>query len=96
MVVAAEFLQWLMVLIYEVNAVSLRQAVTPDRLQGRVNATMRFLVWGTRPFASLLGGFLGGVIGLPLTLVVGEFGMLLAFVWLLLSPVPRLRELPHA
>ena len=94
LVVAAEFLQWMMVLVYNVNAVSLRQAITPDRVMGRVNATMRFLVWGTRPFGALLGGILGGLIGLPLTLVVGEIGMFVAFAWLLASPLPRLRAVP--
>ena len=79
LVVAAEFLQWVMVLVFSVNSVSLRQAITPDRLLGRVNGTMRFIVWGSRPVGSLLGGYLGSSIGLPMTLVVGAFGMLIAF-----------------
>jgi MFS family permease len=100
LVVTAEFLQWVMVIIFSVNAVSLRQAITPDRLLGRVNGTMRFIVWGSRPIGSLAGGFLGSLIGLPVTLAVGAFGMLLAFVPLLLSPIPRLQsvgaeETPH-
>jgi hypothetical protein len=92
LVVAAECLQWVMVLIYDINAVSLRQAVTPDHLLGRVNGTMRFLVWGVRPIGSLAGGYLGSRIGLPATLVVGAFGMLLGFAPLLTSPIPRLRS----
>jgi predicted MFS family arabinose efflux permease len=91
LVVAAEFLQWVMVLVFSVNSVSLRQAITPDRLLGRVNGTMRFIVWGSRPIGSLLGGYLGTRIGLPATLVVGACGMLIAFVPLLASPIPRLR-----
>jgi len=91
LVVAAEFLQWVMVLVFSVNSVSLRQVITPDRLLGRVNGTMRFIVWGSRPIGSLLGGYLGGQIGLPATLVVGAFGMLIAFVPLLASPIPQLR-----
>ena len=93
LVVAAEFLQWVMVLVFSVNSVSLRQAITPDRLLGRVNGTMRFIVWGSRPIGSLLGGYLGSRIGLPATLVVGAFGMLIAFVPLLASPIPRLRNI---
>src|SRR5919107_1571456 len=93
LVVAAEFLQWVMVLVFSVNAVSLRQAITPDRLLGRVNGTMRFIVWGSRPIGSLLGGYLGSRIGLPATLVVGAFGMLIAFVPLLASPIPRLHAI---
>ncbi len=96
MVVASEFAQWLTIMVVNVNALSLRQALTPDRLQGRVNATFRFLVGGSQPLGSLLGGVLGGLIGLPWTLVVGEIGMLLAVLWLLASPLPRLREVPDA
>jgi MFS family permease len=94
MIVASEFGQWMAVTAYYVNAVSVRQAMIPDGLQGRVNATMRFIAGGALPIGALIGGALGGVIGLPLTLVVAEFGMLLAFLWLLLSPVRRLRVLP--
>ena len=92
LVVASEFLQWMAIVAYDVNAISLRQAIVPDRLAGRVNGTVRFLVWGLRPIGSLLGGVLGGAIGLAGTLVVGELGMLVAFAWLLLSPLQSLRE----
>ena len=76
-----------------VNAVGLRQAITPRSLAGPGDGTMRFIVWGSRPIGSLLGGYLGSRIGLPVTLVVGAFGMLIAFVPLLTSPIPRLRHL---
>ena len=69
----------------------MRQAVTPDRLLGRVNATQRFLVYGAIPLGGLLGGALGELIGVPMTLVVGMLGMLLASLWLLLSPVRSMR-----
>jgi MFS family permease len=87
LVVAAEFLQWLTLLVYAVNAVSLRQRITPDAFMGRVNATFTFVARGMMPIGSLLGGALGGWIGLPMTLVVGEIGMFLAVVWLVLSPL---------
>ena len=92
MVVASEFLQWLGIVVASVNALSLRQSLTPEGTQGRVNATARFLTVGAQPLGSLLGGLLGGMIGLPWTLVVGEIGMLLAVGWLIASPVPRLRH----
>ena len=94
MIVGSEFGQWMAVTTYYINAVSVRQAMIPDRLRGRVNATMRFIAGGVLPIGALIGGALGSVIGLPLTLVVAEFGMLLAFLWLLLSPVRGLRVLP--
>ena len=94
LVVGSEFTQWMAIVVYYVSAVSVRQALVPDRLRGRVNATMRFLAGGAMPIGALIGGALGGVIGLPWTLVAAELGMLLGFAWLLLSPVRGLRELP--
>jgi MFS family permease len=92
MIVAAEFLQWLTLLIYSVNAVSMRQTITPDRLLGRVNATARFVATGAQPLGSLAGGALGGLIGVPMTLVVGELGMFVAVAWLIWSPVRSIRR----
>jgi MFS family permease len=94
MIVASELGQWTALLVYYVNAISVRQAITPDRLQGRVNATMRVLAGGANPIGAVIGGALGGVIGVPSTLVVASFGMLLSFLWLLLSPVRNLRAMP--
>jgi MFS family permease len=80
--------------IYNINQVSLRQAITPDRLQGRMNASMRFIVWGTMPIGSLLGGALGDLMGLWPTVLVGVLGGLLAPLWVLFSPVRGLRDQP--
>jgi MFS family permease len=82
--------------VYNVAQVSFRQAVTPDHLLGRMNASIRFLVWGTIPFGGLLGGALGEMVGLRATLVVTAAGMILCPVWLLASPLRRLRDLPAA
>jgi predicted MFS family arabinose efflux permease len=80
--------------VYNITQVSLRQAITPDRVQGRMNASMRFVVWGTIPIGSLIGGFLGEQIGLRETMLVGALGGLLAGLWVLFSPVRALREQP--
>ncbi len=77
--------------VYSVNQVSLRQAITPDRLLGRVNAGRRFVVFGAAPVGALLGGFLGSALGLRPTLVVGAFTMVLAFLAVLVSPL----KAPH-
>ena len=74
---------------------SLRQTITPERLLGRMNATMRFLVWGTMPIGSLLGGALGAAIGLRPTLWVAAIGGASAFVPVLLSPVRSLDRMPE-
>ncbi len=81
--------------VYNVNQVSLRQAITAERMQGRMNATMRFMVWGTMPIGSFMGGVLGNTIGLRPTLWVAAIGGAFAFVPPLLSPVRRLRTIPE-
>ena len=94
LVLGAEFLQWMMFLIAVINEVSLRQGVTPDRLLGRVNATMRFLISGMIPVGALIGGALGGTIGLRETLFVGVAGMLITGLWVYLSPLRTTRDTP--
>ncbi|SRR5579883_443432 len=89
----AGFLSGLMGMINNVNQLSLRQAIAPDHLQGRVNATTRFLVWGIRPVGFLIGGILAEVVGVRATLLVGAVGMLLSVLWLWFSPVRHLRQL---
>lgn len=87
LVVAAEFLQWLMLLVYAVNAVSLRQRVTSDAMQGRLHATFAVLTRGFQPIGSILGGVIASVIGLSLTLVVSEIGLMLGVLFLIASPL---------
>jgi MFS family permease len=80
--------------IYNINQVSLRQAITPDHVQGRMNASMRFIVWGTIPIGALLGGAVAQIIGLWATIVVMVLGGLLAPAWVAFSPVRQLRSQP--
>jgi MFS family permease len=80
--------------IYNVTQVSFRQALTPDRLLGRMNATIRFLVWGTIPLGGLLGAFLGGWLGARTTVLIGALGGCLAFLPVFLSPLRSMRTLP--
>jgi MFS family permease len=91
MLVAARFAAGFGTPIYNVNQVSLRQATTPDHLQGRINATMRFIAWGTIPLGSFIGGFLGEKVGLQTTILIATIGSLVAPVWVALSPVRSLR-----
>ena len=80
---------------YNVNQVSLRQAITPNRLLGRMNASMRFLVWGTIPLGALIGGALGDAIGLRPTILIGTLGGLTSFLWIFFSPVRKLKTQPE-
>jgi MFS family permease len=77
--------------IYNVTQVSFRQRLCPEDLLGRMNASMRFLVWGTMPLGGLLGGALGSAIGVRATLLVAATGQSLAFLWVFFSPLRSLR-----
>ena len=80
--------------VYNVNQVSLRQAITPQRFLGRMNATMRFLVWGTIPIGSLIGAGLSEIIGVRSTVWVGSLLGLLPFLFVFFSPVRSLAKIP--
>ena len=90
----AQFFFGLGFVIFNTGQVSLRQAITPDHLQGRMNAVMSFIGWGVVPLGGLLGGGLGEMIGLRPTLLLAALGEILAVLWLLLSPMRSLPEQP--
>ncbi len=94
-IMAGQFVSFIGVVVYNVNQVSLRQAIVPIRLQGRMNATMRFLVWGTIPLGGLAGGLLGTFLGLRTAIGISILGGSLAFLWVLLSPVRSLKKIPE-
>jgi MFS family permease len=77
--------------IYTISQLSLRQLVTPDHLLGRSTATRRFLVVGLAPLGAMLGGALGEWLDARPTLLVGGLAMLVALIWVLLSPVMGVR-----
>lgn len=80
--------------IYEIHALSLRQTITPPRLQGRVSATLRVVMLGASLFGALTGGLLGEAVGVRPALLVATAWPLLAALWLLPTPLRRLREMP--
>ena len=94
MLIAAHFLLALGIQVHGINLMSLRQAMTPHRLQGRMNASFRVINVCAMMIGALLAGLLGEAIGLWLTLVVGACGMFLPFVRLLFSPVRDMKERP--
>jgi len=68
--------------IYNVNQISYRQALVDVRKQGRLNATIRTLVWGTLPLGSLAGGFLGSTVGIQPTIAIGAAFSVVSALWL--------------
>jgi len=81
--------------LYNINQVSLRQIITPNRLQGRMNATMRTIVWGTIPIGSFLGGIFSASFGIIPTLVVGSVVSGASFLWIALGPIFKLSKQPE-
>ena len=80
---------------YNITQLSYRQAVTPERMLGRMNSVMRFIVWGIMPVGTLLGGALATWIGLREAMWVGAAIGSLACLPVLFSPVRGLREMPE-
>jgi len=78
--------------IQDVNQVTLRQSLTPDRLQGRMNAIYRLFYWGSMPVASFLGGFLGDRLGASTAIEIGGLIALGAAVVIALSALGRLPQ----
>lgn len=78
--------------VYNITQLSLRQAVTPHKLLGRVNAGWRMLVGGVIPFGAMIGGALGETMGLQLTLTVGAFVTFVYFVFHLCSPLRHVTD----
>jgi MFS family permease len=92
---ASFFLGGVGVAISNVHAVSIRQAVSPDRLLGRMSASYRTVTYGAIPLGALVGGLLGELVGLRATLAIAAVGLLFAPLWVLRSPIPGMRRLPR-
>jgi hypothetical protein len=82
------------VLVYNITQVTMRQRLTPPRLLGRMNASIRFVVWGVLPIASLIAGVLGTAIGVLPTMWIGAGGALFAAAFVAFSPITRMKQLP--
>ncbi|MGX5680749.1 MFS transporter [Schumannella luteola] len=88
------FLQSFFVLVYNITQVTMRQRLCPPRLLGRMNASIRFVVWGVMPLGSLAGGALGSALGIVPTMWIGTVGGLLGAAFVLFSPLTGMRQLP--
>jgi MFS family permease len=82
------------VVLYNTGAISVMQAITPDRMLGRMNASRRFVVWGVIPLGAITGGALGSAVGLREALWIGAGVTTAAFLPLLFSPVRKLVDVP--
>jgi MFS family permease len=95
MLFLAEFWSGVGVMMLDISAGAIFAALIPDRLRSRVSGAYSFVNYGVRPLGALVGGALGSTIGLRPTLWIGAIGALAGVLWLLPSPIPRLRDLPE-
>lgn len=84
------------VVVYNMVQVTARQRLCPTRLLGRMNASIRFVVWGIMPLAALLAGWLGTLVGARETLWFGLAMQVLSCLPFLLSSYGARRTLPRA
>lgn len=82
------------IVVYNIGQVSYRQAICPDHLLGRMNASIRWVVWGSSPIGALVGGGLGSWLGIVPTLWIALIGSVAGMVWVVLSPLRTMRDLP--
>jgi MFS family permease len=94
LLIAAWFGHGFGISIWNVNTITLRQALTPMRLLARMNATYRMLLFGALPAGAVAGGLLGSALGLRSALVVSVIALTTPMLWIFFSPVFRLAEMP--
>lgn len=96
LLIAGEFFFSASVLVYNIAQVSFRQRICPPALLGRMNASIRFIVWGVMPIGGLVAGLLSTGIGVLPTIIVGCAGSLLGGIPVIFSKLWRMRTLPTA
>lgn len=96
MLLTAEFLSSLGVMILDIAVGSLQTAATPVSRLSLVKGAQRTVNYGVRPIGALLGGMLGALIGIHAALCIGAVGAVAGVLFVVFSPVPRMRELPNA
>ena len=91
---AMDFINGFAVLAYNITQVSARQRLCPPELLGRMNASIRFFVWGVMPIGGLIGGAIAETYGVNAALWIGAIGGALSCGFVLFSPLTTMRKLP--
>jgi len=91
----SEFLSGFGLMLLDIGSGSIQAALIPNALRSRVSGAFRTVNYGIRPLGALVGGLCGGTLGLRPTLWAATVGGVLSVLWLLPSPLPRMRELPR-
>lgn len=96
LLVVAEFIISFTVLTYNIMQVSMRQRVCPPRLLGRMNASIRFVVWGVMPIGALASGAIATHLGVVATMWIGVVISLFSASPVLFSPLLGMKRLPDS
>ena len=96
LIAVGEFLVSFTALTYNITQVSARQRLCPKPLLGRMNASIRFMVWGVMPIGAFIGGFIGLHFGVVAALITGAVGNLFAALWIFFSPLRTMKNMPSA
>ncbi len=80
------------VMLFDVNLNAVQAVVTPDAVRGRVVGAFTTINYGIRPVGAVAGGLLADLVGIRPALVIGGVGGALAVLWLLRTPVMRVRS----
>lgn len=94
-IVVSSLLLTFSVVVYNVAQVSFRQRLCPRPLLGRMNASIRFCVWGVMPIGAFVGGLLGEGLGVRAVFWIALVGQVVAAAPVVLSPLSRMRDLPR-
>ena len=94
-VTVAEFCSGFGVMLLDITGGAIKAAVVPDRLRARVSGAYMLVNYGVRPVGALAGGLLGAEIGVRNTLWIATVGAIAGVLWLLPSPIMKMRELPE-
>ena len=81
------------VMLMDINLNSVQAAVMADEMRSRVAGVFGTVNYGARPLGAVVGGLLGSGIGLRPTLLIAAVGGMLGSVWLLRSPLHRVRTM---
>jgi MFS family permease len=92
---AAEFASGVGLMLLDITAGTISASIVPTQLRSRVSGAFMLVNNGVRPLGAALGGVLGATLGVRPTLWIATVGALAGVLWLLPSPIPRLRELPE-
>lgn len=93
LIIVAEALIAFTGLVYNITQVSARQALCPEHLLGRMNASIRFFVWGVMPISALSAGALATFFGIIPVMLVAACGAVLAVTFVFFSPLRGMRNI---